>query len=123
MGAASLVFALEYLQAQDFEKLVRKNKSLTEKLRSELIKIGWMPEYYQRKLRLAMHKSRPSAPPERSRPRELHAKVQLGGERFDREHVRMHEVMFKTPHDAQEQEATKSRKRQMNIPSTLKRTL
>lgn len=89
-------------------------------------RIRVITEYYQRKLRLAMHKSRPSAPPERPRPRELHAKVHLGqgGEqRFDREHVRMHEVMFRTPHDEQEQEATKSRKRQMNATSTFKRTL
>jgi selenocysteine lyase/cysteine desulfurase len=50
LGAASLVFALEYLQAHDFEKLVQKNKALSEKLRSELIKIGWIPEYHQRKL-------------------------------------------------------------------------
>jgi cysteine desulfurase / selenocysteine lyase len=50
LGAASLVFALEYLRALDFEKLVHKNKALSQKLRSELIKIGWIPEYHQRKL-------------------------------------------------------------------------
>ena len=49
LGAASLVFALEYLQANDFEKLVHKNKELSQKLRSELIKIGLIPEYHQRK--------------------------------------------------------------------------
>lgn len=49
LAAGSLVFALEYLQAHDFEKIVHKNKVLSEKLRSELIKIGCMPEYHQRK--------------------------------------------------------------------------
>jgi cysteine desulfurase/selenocysteine lyase len=49
LGAASLVFALDYLEANDFEKLVQTNKVLSEKLRNELIKIGWIPEYHQRK--------------------------------------------------------------------------
>ena len=46
---ASLVFALDYLQAHDFKKLVKKNKLLSEKLRSELIKIGRIPEFHLRK--------------------------------------------------------------------------
>ena len=49
LGAASLVFALDYLQAHDFKKLVKKNKLLSEKLRSELIKIGRIPEFHLRK--------------------------------------------------------------------------
>jgi cysteine desulfurase/selenocysteine lyase len=49
LGAASLVFALEYLNANDFEKLVEKNKVLCQNLRNELANIGWIPEYQQRK--------------------------------------------------------------------------
>jgi selenocysteine lyase/cysteine desulfurase len=49
LGAASLVFALEYLKANDFEKLVEKNKVLCQNLRNELANIGWIPEYQQRK--------------------------------------------------------------------------
>ena len=49
LGAASLVFALDYLKSHDFEKLVEKNKILCQKLRKELTKIGWIPEYHQRK--------------------------------------------------------------------------
>ncbi len=30
--------------------MVQKNKVLSEKLRSELIKIGWIPKYHQRRL-------------------------------------------------------------------------
>ena len=50
IGAASLVFALDYLKTHDFERLVQKNKMLSQKLRVELTKIGWNPEYHQRKL-------------------------------------------------------------------------
>ena len=49
LGAASLVFALDYLKANNFEKLVQKNKFLSEKLRDELIKIGCIPEFHKRK--------------------------------------------------------------------------
>ena len=49
LGAASLVFALDYLKNHDFEKLVERNKLLSQKLREELIKIGCIPEYYKRK--------------------------------------------------------------------------
>jgi len=49
LGAASLVYALDYLEAHDFEKLVKKNKVLSQKLRKELLKIGWISEYHKRK--------------------------------------------------------------------------
>lgn len=49
LGAASLVFALDYLKNHDFEKLVERNKLLSQKLREELIKIGCIPEYNKRK--------------------------------------------------------------------------
>lgn len=48
LGAASLVFALDYLVAHNFENLVEKNKMLSQKLKNQLIKIGWIPEYNRR---------------------------------------------------------------------------
>jgi selenocysteine lyase/cysteine desulfurase len=49
LGAASLVFALEYLKANHFEKLVEKSKVLSQNLRNRLTNIGLIPEYHQRK--------------------------------------------------------------------------
>jgi selenocysteine lyase/cysteine desulfurase len=49
LGAASLVFALEYLKANHFGKLVEKSKVLSQNLRDGLTNIGWIPEYYKRK--------------------------------------------------------------------------
>lgn len=49
LGAASLVFALEYLKANHFGKLVEKSKVLSQNLRNGLTNIGWIPEYYKRK--------------------------------------------------------------------------
>lgn len=49
LGAASLVFALDYLKIHDFEKLVERNILLSQKLREELIEIGCIPEYHHRK--------------------------------------------------------------------------
>jgi selenocysteine lyase/cysteine desulfurase len=49
LGAASLVFALEYLKANHFGKLVEKSKALSQNLRNGLTNIGWIPEYYKRK--------------------------------------------------------------------------
>ncbi len=48
LGAASLVFAMDYLMAHDFEQLVEKNKILSQTLRNELLNIGWIPEYHER---------------------------------------------------------------------------
>jgi len=44
-----LVFALEYLKANHFEKLVEKSKVLSQNLRNRLTNIGLIPEYHQRK--------------------------------------------------------------------------
>ena len=49
LAASSLVFAFDYLMSHDFEKLVKKNKNLSDSLRKELIKIGWTPAHYLRK--------------------------------------------------------------------------
>ena len=50
----SLVFALDYLKNHNFEKLVQKNKLLSEKLRDELIKIGCIPEFHKRKTKITI---------------------------------------------------------------------
>ena len=49
LGAASLVFAFDYLKSNDFDQLVQKNKNLSNKLRKELLDIGWAPTYHLRK--------------------------------------------------------------------------
>ena len=48
LGAASLVFAINYLTAHDFGQLVKKNKILSNKLRKELLNLGWIPKFHQR---------------------------------------------------------------------------
>jgi selenocysteine lyase/cysteine desulfurase len=48
LGAASLVFAMDYLTAHDFGQLVERNKMLSNTLRKELLNIGWIPKFHQR---------------------------------------------------------------------------
>ncbi len=48
LGAASLVFAMDFLKAHDFQQLVNKNKLLSNTLREELLNIGWVPEFHER---------------------------------------------------------------------------
>lgn len=48
LGAASLVFAMDYLTAHDFGQLVERNKMLSNTLRKELLNIGWIPKFHKR---------------------------------------------------------------------------
>jgi cysteine desulfurase/selenocysteine lyase len=48
LGAASLVFAMDFLKSNDFEQMVKKNKILCKRLREELLNIGRTPEFFKR---------------------------------------------------------------------------
>lgn len=49
LAAASLVFALDYLKSNGFEKLIKKNDFLLSKLRKGLSDLGFNPAYSSRK--------------------------------------------------------------------------
>lgn len=48
LGAASLVFAIDYLIKNDFDQLVKRNKTLSNFLREKLQQMGWVPVFEQR---------------------------------------------------------------------------